>query len=576
MKLTLQRQIAQLITVRVSGHLLDRQAQYPQWEWSRDRLEPMIRELGIGGVLLFGGSVADVLLRVRQMQSWAKVPLLVCADIEAGVGQRFAGATRFPPAIALSELGDDGVRWARQMGRITASEAVALGINWLLAPVVDVQSNPDNPVIDVRAFGTDPERVAELTSAFIAGAQSEAVLTTAKHFPGHGDTGTDSHLALPTLEHSRSRLERLEWVPFQRAISAGVSAIMSAHLVVPELDPQWPATLSPKILSGILRQEWQYSGLIVTDAMTMGAITRLFGDENALPSGELAVRAIEAGADIVIMPPDPEAAVQAIFTAVRLGRLSARRIEESYQRVIEAKQRVCNPATMSALDLNSSAPSPALSTPMAAISASDRDRVNTLAKFATADISDLAPVELALQAIARPESLACAEAIARAAIRSVGTKHLPLAPAANWLQWMWTDDLSRADYLVPGCPAIVASSTYAIPTLRSDLLTPARVLESALDATSDIVIWIFVQAGPFRGFGGLPPVVQHLLVERLDRIRAIVCCGSRGCFDALVDIAGPRRIPCLHAVSRGAIAQTAITQRLWGEAFASAVAIPEC
>ncbi|MEM6445582.1 MAG: glycoside hydrolase family 3 N-terminal domain-containing protein [Cyanobacteria bacterium P01_D01_bin.123] len=576
MKLTLQRQIAQLITVRVSGHLLDRQAQYPQWEWSRDRLEPMIRELGIGGVLLFGGSVADVLLRVRQMQSWAKVPLLVCADVEAGVGQRFAGATTFPPVAALSELGEDGVRWARQMGQITASEAVALGLNWLLAPVVDVQSNPDNPVIDVRAFGTDPERVAELISAFIAGAQSEAILTTAKHFPGHGDTGTDPHLALPSLAHSRSRLESLEWVPFQQAISAGVNAIMSAHLMVPDLDPEWPATLSPKILDGVLRQDWHYSGLIVTDAMTMGAMTRLFGDEEVVPSGELAVRAIEAGADIVIMPPDPEASIQAILDAVRQGRLTQRRITESCDRVLKAKQQVCNPAAMSALDPEASVPSPVAASPMAAISSSDRHRISTLAKFAAAEISDLEPVERALQAIGQPESLACAEAIARAAVRGKSAASLPIAPADGWLQWMWTDDLTRAAYAAPGCPAIEAATTYGLPTVRSDLLTPASLLESTLDAASDVVVWIFVQAGPFRGFGGLPPVVQHLLVERLDRVRAIACLGSRGCYDALAEIATPKGIPCLHAVSRGAIAQTEMTRLLWGQAFESAAAIPEC
>ena len=351
MDLTLQQQVAQTIVVRASGHLLDSQAGYPQWEWPREKLQPLIQDVGVGGVLLFGGTVADVALRVQQMQDWASIPLFVCADVEWGVGQRFAGGTEFPPAIAFSQLGSTGTEWARQMGQVTAREAAVLGINWLFAPVADVQSNPNNPVIDVRAFGTTPERVGELASAFIRGAKMASVLTTAKHFPGHGDTSVDSHLILPELPHPRQRLETLEWQPFKQAIAAGVDAIMSAHLMVPKVDADWPATLSKTLLEGILRQEWKFDGLVVTDAMTMGAMAQYPSPDDPLPCGELAVRALEAGADVIVMPPQPLDAIQAICAAVDSGRLSRQRIRQSVERILIAKHRVCNRSRMAELPI---------------------------------------------------------------------------------------------------------------------------------------------------------------------------------------------------------------------------------
>jgi beta-glucosidase len=329
---------AQMVVVRTTGHLFDHEIRYPPWEANRATLDYFIQELGVGGVILLGGSAAEVGSKTQQLQTKAPVPLLVAADIEEGVGQRFTGATWFPPPMALDAVAEQdfslALRYAKAFGQVTAQEASAIGINWLLAPVVDINSNPKNPVINVRAFGQTAERVTALTESFIVGAKHFGVLTTAKHFPGHGDTDLDSHLELPELAHSLDRLRQIEWAPFQAAIAAGVDAVMTAHLKVPALDPDHPATLSAAALTGLLRQKFNFSGLIVTDALVMGAITGTYGPYEA------AVRAVEAGADILLMPEDPEGTIRALVEAVGTGRLSQRRLQASVERIWRAKQRV--------------------------------------------------------------------------------------------------------------------------------------------------------------------------------------------------------------------------------------------
>ena len=264
--LSLAEQAAQMVVVRASGYLFDHQIQYPAWEVANQTLQIYLEDLGVGGVILLGGSAAEIALRSQQLQAWAKTPLLLAADIEEGVGQRFSGATWLPPPMALGAIAADhpalALAYAEQMGAITAQEAQAIGLNWLLAPVVDVNNNPTNPVINIRAFGDSSEKVGPLAAAFIRGAQHHAVLTTAKHFPGHGDTAVDSHLTLPILSHRLDRLTQIEFPPFQQAISAGVDAVMSAHLQVPALDSHYPATLSKPTLTGLLRRKLGFQGLI--------------------------------------------------------------------------------------------------------------------------------------------------------------------------------------------------------------------------------------------------------------------------------------------------------------------------
>ncbi|NCJ06706.1 beta-glucosidase [Synechococcales cyanobacterium C] len=336
--LSLSEQIAQMLVVRASGYLFDPQIQYPSWEPPGATLRHWLQDLGVGGVILLGGSAGEIALRTQQLQDWAKIPLLLTADIEEGVGQRFAGATWFPPPMALGAIAatslSQATEWATQMGATTAQEAIAIGLNWILAPVVDVNNNPQNPVINVRAFGETPTVVSQLATAFIRGTQRHCVLTTAKHFPGHGDTAMDSHLVLPVVPHDRERLAQLEYVPFEAAIAAHVDGVMSAHLLVPELDRLYPATLSEPVLTGELRQRLGFEGLIVTDALVMGAIANNYG------ANEAAVLAVEAGADMLMMPADPPGAIAALCQAVQEGRITPERIQASLERIWRAKQKV--------------------------------------------------------------------------------------------------------------------------------------------------------------------------------------------------------------------------------------------
>ncbi|MBE9221897.1 beta-glucosidase [Cyanobacterium stanieri LEGE 03274] len=336
--LSLQEKIGQLIVVRTTGYLFDHQIRYPAWEANNQQLQTWLWEYNIGGVILLGGSCAEIAQRTKQLNDWAKTPLLVAADIEEGVGQRFTGASWFPPPMALAQIARDDMelakKYAQQMGQITAHEALSMGVNWILAPVVDVNNNPDNPVINVRAFGDNPEVVRELSSAFIRGTQCYPILNGAKHFPGHGDTSTDSHLDLPIINHSPARLEEIELVPFQGAIALGIDAIMTAHLLVKAYDNQNPATLSHAILTQQLRENMGFDGLIVTDALIMGGVAKY------APPEKIAVKALQAGADILLMPENPLIAIQSIMEAVERGEITESRIDESLQRIERAKGKL--------------------------------------------------------------------------------------------------------------------------------------------------------------------------------------------------------------------------------------------
>lgn len=333
----LKAKIAQMIVVRASGYLSDRQRCYPQWEADNKTLQQWL-QLNIGGVILLGGSALEVKERSQQLQSWAQTPLFIAADIEEGVGQRFAGLTWFPPPMALGAIAKKDLitaqYYARQMGAITATEAASIGINWLLAPVVDVNNNPDNPVINIRAFGDRPKQVSALTTAFIEGAREYPILTTAKHFPGHGDTATDSHLDLPVINRDLFGLATVELPPFENAIAASVDSIMTAHLMIPTWDDKYPATLSPTILTEKLRQELGFDGLIITDALIMGGITNYAAPE------EIAVMAVEAGVDVLLMPNNPLVAIESIYQAVVSGRITEARIDRSLEKINAAKERL--------------------------------------------------------------------------------------------------------------------------------------------------------------------------------------------------------------------------------------------
>src|SRR5262252_8452054 len=267
----------------------------------------------------------------NQLQSKSKLPLLFGADFERGAAMRLDEGTSFPTAMALAAAGNP--KDAYTMGKITALEARAAGIQWIYAPVADVNNNPGNPIINTRSFGENPATVSEYVAEFVRGVQENGGLATAKHFPGHGDTSADSHIDLPVISANRERLENLELVPFRAAISEGAGSIMTGHLNVPALepDPNTPATLSSNVLNGVLRKELGFRGLVVTDAMDMGGITMRYAP------GEAAVRAVAAGADCVLMPPVPDAAFEALHGAVKSGRISKERLDESVKRILQAK-----------------------------------------------------------------------------------------------------------------------------------------------------------------------------------------------------------------------------------------------
>jgi beta-N-acetylhexosaminidase len=273
---------------------------------------------------------------LNRMQRLARTPLMVSADFERGASMRVNDTTPFPHAMAFGAAGDP--EFARYEGQVTAREARAMGVQWVFFPVADVNNNPDNPVINTRSFGENPQAVSALVKAFIEGAHADKkdyVLTTAKHFPGHGDTAVDTHLRLATIDADRERLERLELPPFRDAIEAGVDSVMTAHVAVPALAPaDLPATLAPQILTGLLRDQLGFKGLVVTDALEMDSIAKGYS------SGDAAVRAIEAGADVLLMPTDPDAAIRAVVAAVESGRVTRTRIRESVARILMAKERV--------------------------------------------------------------------------------------------------------------------------------------------------------------------------------------------------------------------------------------------
>jgi len=333
----LRRRVASLLVVRASGHAGDRQRRYPRWELANAELKRLL-ESGVGGVILLGGSSVELRQRCLQLQNWADGPLLLCADVEEGVGQRFEGATWLVPPMALARLHAKGPEraeaLAEQYGRCTGRQARHCGLNWVLAPIVDVNNNPANPVINVRAWGDDPDTVTRLTLAFQKGVEHENVLACAKHFPGHGDTAEDSHLQLPVIPHARERLEQLELAPFRASIAAGIDSVMTAHLQIPSLDPDRPATLSKAVLKDLLRDQLGFQGLVVTDALVMEAIRAHHS------AGDAALLAFEAGADLILMPEDADAAITAICDGLRSGRIPWERLDASVERRQKALAKV--------------------------------------------------------------------------------------------------------------------------------------------------------------------------------------------------------------------------------------------
>jgi beta-N-acetylhexosaminidase len=349
-RMSLEEKVGQLISVGINATFLNQESE------AFKALRHQIVDNHVGGIILFRGPVYESVVIVNRMQQLAKLPLLISADLEAGAGMRFDDTVNFPWNMAIAATGNPD--YARRAGELTAREARALGIQQIYAPVADVNNNAANPVINVRSYGEDPADVARFVAAFVGGAQQAGVIATAKHFPGHGDTAIDSHRGLPQIDVTRERLNAVELVPFRAAVDAGVGAVMDGHIGLPLIDPTtitplprdvkvraqdtsedgeivvekgtMPTTLSA-VMNGILRNDLRFDGLIVTDAMSMSGLTLYFTQEEA------SVRALEAGADQLLKPADPDAAFRGVVAAVKSGRLSEQRIEQSARKILAAK-----------------------------------------------------------------------------------------------------------------------------------------------------------------------------------------------------------------------------------------------
>jgi len=350
-KMSVDEKVGQLVHVGINARFANQDSSFFQ------SLKRDVVENKIGGIIFFGAPIYETVHLANRMQELANIPLLLSLDAETGIGMRFEDATNFPWAMAVTATGNPD--YARRMGVITGREARAIGIYHVYAPVLDVNNNAANPVINVRSFGEDPNDVGVFGTAFAEGIQSQRVIATAKHFPGHGDTAVDSHRGLPIIDHSRDSLNNTELVPFRKAVEGGIGSIMIAHIALPQIDNEQvrplktfiqgdaetgaeivtesatiPATLSAKVQTDLLRKEMGFKGLIVSDAMSMSGLTIYFTQEEA------GVRAFLAGTDILEKPADVDAMLRGLKAAVTSGRIPMARLDDSVRRQLAWKHEL--------------------------------------------------------------------------------------------------------------------------------------------------------------------------------------------------------------------------------------------
>ncbi len=349
-KMSLDERIGQLVHVGINARFQNQDS--PEFK----ELKRQVVENKVGGIIVFLGGVYETVHLMNRMQELAETPLLISSDFETGVAMRFEDTTNFPWNMAIAATGNP--EYARRMGAIAARESRALGVQWAFAPTVDVNNNSENPVINVRSYGENPADVSRFAVAFAQGLQSGNVIATAKHFPGHGDTAVDSHRGLPVIDLPRSRLEAVEFAPFKAAIDGGVASVMISHISMPQIDATkveplkkpiknlysesevvtenttLPATLSPNIVTQILQKEMNFDGLIVTDAMDMSGLTLYFNQDEA------AVRAVLAGADVLLKPASADQTIKGLKEAVASGRISEERINHSARKILAWKYQL--------------------------------------------------------------------------------------------------------------------------------------------------------------------------------------------------------------------------------------------
>ncbi|MFS8964998.1 glycosyl hydrolase [Synechococcus sp. H55.5] len=562
--LSLARQVAQLLVVPVSARL---GSQSPP----REVLRRLIQEVGIGGIWLTEGHVAEALLLVEELQTWAALPLLVAA--EAGRGLALQGATSFPHPLGLSRLGSEAERWAEQWGWITAREAAALGINWLLNPVAEL-------------LGEDPLSALQLARAFVRGCEQavpEGILTTASSFPGKGEVRSAAAEQVskapdipwcPRLSLTPAQLQEGPWLPF---LLEQVGAILVSHVVLPEWDERWPITLLPGRLTQLLRREWGFGGLIVVDRLDDGFLAELAAGTELSPN-RLAVRAFQAGADLILAPPDPMASLAAVLEAVQQGSLSAVQLAQSVTRVLRAKQRVLPAAStllkqvwpalaetdfsavggwMGAKDPTDPAlsrGSPAehlkpllLGDPIRKDSALGK-LFNTRANLPSA----LHKAAQLGSLLAEQDIAPCQAAMARGGVE--GGRPLRPPPEPRWLNWIWLDPpLDTADLQLQS-PAVQVPAALGILPVVSDALTPLPWLEAALNSAPGLVFQAFLR-------DPLPNYVLDWLQQHRERVAAVVVYGNLSFYRRLqAHFPGANLI---HSLNRDPWAQAEAMERLF-------------
>jgi beta-N-acetylhexosaminidase len=335
-KLSPQEKVGQLFMVWVRAQFLNQDSEtYAQLREAIDKYHvgSFAMTVPVDGPFLIKSEPYEAAMLLNRLQQDSKLPLLFAADFERGLTMRLNGPTIFPHAMAFGAAGKS--EYAEAFGRITAEEARAVGIHWNFFPVADVNSNPVNPVINTRSFGEEPQQVGDLVAAYIKGAHEGGLLATAKHFPGHGDTATDSHLGVARVNGDMAHLKAIELPPFQKAIDSGVDSIMVAHVSVPALepDPNRVATISSAVVTDLLKKEMKFKGIVTTDALDMAGLTRLFASD----VGRAAVEAFKAGNDLLLIPADLEASYNAMVKAVESGEISSARLDESVLKLLKAK-----------------------------------------------------------------------------------------------------------------------------------------------------------------------------------------------------------------------------------------------
>jgi beta-N-acetylhexosaminidase len=342
-KLSLEEKVGQMLNIRYFTDFQNFDSD------AYKRFRDTLRKYHIGSVVLTVHVDGSKLLKnpplevaavANQLQRDSELPLLIAADFERGLASRVSSVPSFPDAMAFGAIGDPA--YANKFGAITAEESRAIGIQWNFFPVADVNSNPDNPIINTRSFGEDPDQVGSLVAAFIQGSREHGMLTAVKHFPGHGDTGTDSHLGVARVEGDLAHIETVELPPFKKAIQAGVDSVMVAHLAVPALDadPNRVATISRPIVDGVLKNQLGFKGVVVTDALEMRGLTSLYPPQHGSATAKAAVDAVKAGDDVILWPTDLDGAFRGIITAVQRGEIPESRIDESARKILEMKASV--------------------------------------------------------------------------------------------------------------------------------------------------------------------------------------------------------------------------------------------